>query len=383
MNVTESRDRPIVVIGAGAVGAATAYHLARRGRRVLVLEQFELGHDRGSSHGAARIIRHSYEDPLCARLMADAYRVWREIEADVGRPLFVRTGGVSIAPPAAGYVARVAENLAANGIPHRRMSGDELTTRLPQFGSPPEYDVVFEPDAGMLAAERAVALMLEAAVALGVGRVEIRDRTPVRRVDLEGSCPTVLLDDEAIEADRLIVAAGAWTGRLLPGLSVPLRPTRQQVLYLRPEWSQAFQIGLFPIFIVVESMRPDAFYGMPPFLGRGLKVARHGGPDVDPDIHDPLLDAEYVELIRDFLRRHIPAAARAPLEAHELCLYTEAPDDRFVVGPLGERGDVLAASPCSGHGFKFSALVGSILADLTTEGRTQYDVAPWRPTSAG
>jgi sarcosine oxidase len=147
-----------VVVGAGAMGASAAYHLARRGEPVLLVEQFAPGHDRGSSHGAARITRHSYADPHYARLMPEAFRAWRELEADAGQNLYVRTGGVSLCPPGVDYVGRVAANLEAIDVPCRRMTGRALRRAYPVFGIPDDTDVVFEPDAGMLAAARSVAI---------------------------------------------------------------------------------------------------------------------------------------------------------------------------------------------------------------------------------
>src|SRR4051794_4502197 len=174
-----SRHAPTIVLGAGAMGSATAYHLARRGQPVTLIEQFDLGHDRGSSHGAARITRHSYADPAYARLMVDAFRAWRELEADSGRPLYLRTGGVSISPEGVDYVSRVASSLTAIDIAHRRMSGSELNRALPVFGLPSTHDVVFEPDAGMLSAEVAMAVQVELARSFGGESTEVLDRSPV------------------------------------------------------------------------------------------------------------------------------------------------------------------------------------------------------------
>src|SRR3954471_18068565 len=140
-----------VILGAGAMGSAAAYQLARRGEPVLLVEQFRIGHDRGSSHGAGRITRHSYADPHYARLMPEAFRAWRELEADAAQPLYVRTGGITFSPATTGYVARVAENLQAIDVPLRRLTAAELRRALPGFEVPDDHDAVFEPDAGVLA----------------------------------------------------------------------------------------------------------------------------------------------------------------------------------------------------------------------------------------
>lgn len=365
-----------VVVGAGAVGSAAAYHLARRGEPVLLLEQFAVGHDRGSSHGLARITRHSYPDIEHASLMIDAFRAWRELEADAGVPLYFKTGGVSISPPGVDYVAQVAACLAAIDVPHRRLSGVELRRSLPSFGAPDEHDAVFEPDAGLLAASKIVEVQVGLARRLGA---EVRERCPVRTIDLDGRRPIVIGDDWRVDAERLIVAAGAWVAKLLPGLASTLRPTRQRVLYFAPADPARFAIGQFPVWIYKGQAVEDAFYGMPDFLGGGTKAARHFGPETDPDAPDATIGADYVEGVRTFLRQQLPALAEAPLMNTEVCFYTMAPDETFVVGPWRDRADVLLASPCSGHGFKFANLVGKALADLAATGATALPIGPWSP----
>lgn len=371
-------ERKNVIIGAGAMGSAAAYHLARRGEPVALVEQFPLGHSRGSSHGAARITRHSYADAQYARLMPSAFTAWRELEAAAAQPLYIRTGGVSFCPSGVDYVERVAVNLVELGVPHRVMNGREWNRANPAFAAPASHVVVFEPDAGMLAASRAVAVQIELARELGGEKTEVMPSTPVRRLDLEGDRPVLLTDDQEIVAQRLIVTAGAWVKRLLPELAVPLQVTRQRVLYFRPADEGPFQIGRFPVFIYMGREPTDAFYGMPGFEGLGVKVARHSGPETDPDVEDVNVGEEYREVVRGFLRDHIPALAAAPIDFTETCLYTVAPDEHFVVDFLPGRSDVVVASPCSGHGFKFSCLIGKVLADLVEAGSSASQASPWR-----
>jgi sarcosine oxidase len=367
-----------VVLGAGAMGSAAAYHLARRGEPVLLVEQFALGHDRGSSHGAARITRHSYADPHYARLMPEAFRAWRVLEADAGENLYLRTGGVSFCPTGVDYVARVAASLAAIDVPHRRMSGRELRRAYPVFQVPDDADVVFEPDAGMLAAARAVALEVALARALGGDQTQVLERCPIRQIDLDATWPTLVTDAQRIEAERLIVTAGAWTGRLFPRYAPLLLPTRQKVLYVRPAEASAFEPGRFPVFIFKGVAEDDAYYGMPAFLGMGVKAARHGGPETDPDVEERVVGEDDRASVRRFLRDYLPALAEAPIAAAETCLYTVAPDEHFRLDLLPGRRDVIVASPCSGHGFKFSCLIGQILADLALQGQTAIDITRWR-----
>jgi sarcosine oxidase len=367
-----------VIIGAGAMGSSAAYHLARRGEPVLLLEQFALGHDRGSSHGAARITRHSYADPAYARLMPAAFRAWKDLEADAGETVFFRTGGVSFSPPGVGYATQVAANLSELGIPHWLSSGRAWNERYPAYSLPPDYDVVFEPDAGMLAAARAVALMVLMARRHGGERMQALAQTPVRRIDLDGDRPVVVTDQARIRADRLIVSSGAWVKQVLPDLAVPLRMTRQQVLYVEPDEPLPFRIGRFPVFIFKGATEADSFYGMPMFLNSGVKVARHGGPDVDPDNVDRTPCETSIATVRRFLKGHLPELSQAPISHTEVCLYTVAPGDQFHVDFVPGRTDVLVASPCSGHGFKFSCLIGQILSDLVTAGKTDVPIENWK-----
>jgi sarcosine oxidase len=364
---------PHVVLGAGAVGTAAAYALARRGAPVALVDQFAFGHDRGSSHGAVRIIRHSYADGRYARLMLPAYAAWRDLEADAGTTLHVRTGGVSVSPRGCDYVDRVAASLAAIGVPHRAMSGEEWSWRNPGFAVDPRHAVVFEPDAGLLLAVRCLGAMLERARHLGGARTTLLPNTPIRRIDLNADRPTLVGEDLVLTADRLIVAAGSWTGALVPALASRLTPTLQRVFYFRPPDLAPFEVGRLPVFIYKGNAGAwDAFYGTPAILGDGVKVARHGGPAVDPDEERSITEADR-EVVRRFLAGFLPAVGRAPIVKAETCLYTMAPDEDFIVGPLPGRPAVVVASPCSGHGFKFACLVGRLLADYALDGRPGID----------
>ncbi|GAC1466841.1 MAG: N-methyl-L-tryptophan oxidase [Isosphaeraceae bacterium] len=370
-----------VVLGAGAMGLATAYHLARRGEPVWLVEQFALGHDRGSSHGAGRITRHSYADVRYARLMPAAFDAWRQLEVDAGQTFYVRTGGVSFGPPEVDYVAQVAASLQAIDIPHRRMTGAELNRAWSAFRVPDDFDVVFEPDAGMLAAARILRAELELARVLGGEATRILENCRVRRIDLDSERPTLLTDNETIVADRLVVTAGPWTHRLFPHWPLPLRSTRQQVLYFRPNLPSEFAPGQFPVFIYKGKEEIDMFYGMPGFEGLGVKVARHDGPESDPDLLDPDVGDEYREEVRAFLGGCIPSLADAPIERTEVCYYTVAPNDHFQLGSPRGRPDIIVASPCSGHGFKFSCLLGRTLAELASTGESELSIDLWKPSA--
>ncbi len=369
---------PTVILGAGAMGTSAAYHLARRGQPFALIEQFGLGHDRGSSHGSARIIRHSYADVQYARLMPAAFEAWRNLEADAGESLYFRTGGMSICAPGSDYVKQVVASLEAIGCPHRRMTGRELRDVSPTFQVPDDCDVVFEPDAGMISAARALSLQMHLARHFGGPAMQVFEHCRVRSIDLAADRPTLETDVGTITAGRLIVAAGPWIGQLIPSLASRLRVERQQILYVRPDDPIRFAIGRFPVFIYKGIEGEHAYYGMPPFLERGLKVAQHGGEIIDPSDDERTISNAYIAEIRAFLQGHLPSLSQAPIEFTEICKYTIAPGENFLVSPLPENPNVIAASPCSGHGFKFSCLIGRILADLATGGEIGQDISQWK-----
>jgi sarcosine oxidase len=366
-----------VVIGAGAVGAAAAYHLTRRRERVILLEQFTVGHDRGSSHGVARIIRHSYADSTCAWLMPAAFQAWSRLEAESSQSLVLRTGGVSACPKGLDYVAQVAANLFTSRIPFHEMTGAEWNRKHSDFRFPHDAEVVYEPDAGVVLAERALKSMI--GIAKETDRCEIRENCPVERVDLGGPRPLVyLLSGEAIRPDRLVIAAGSWVGRLLPALARRFIPTRQEVFYFVPEPREKYEIGGLPIWIWMGEDPSDRYYGMPSVMGSGVKAARHGGPACDPDSVSREIRASDRESTRRALGKLLPALGDAPIRDEEICLYTMTRDEQFVVDFWPGRNDVVIASPCSGHGFKFSCLVGKIIAGLTLHGRAARRTREWR-----
>ena len=367
-----------VIVGAGAVGSAAAYHLARRGEPVLLIEQFRLGHDRGSSHGEARITRHSYADERYARLMPAAFREWKLLEADAGEVVYLRTGGVSLGPPGDSYVSRVAASLEAIGCPHRRMDGREWRRLRPEFAIPNAFDVVYEPDAGAILAKRAQATEIALARHLGGDRVQIWDECPVREIGLEADRPTLLTASHRVTADRLILAAGPWTEKLLPGKTPPLRVEKQQILYVQPHDLAPFVAGRFPVFIVRGDDLEGYHYGMPALFDGLVKIARDGGPEIDPSAAEDAVGEAYIEEVREAFRSCLPALAEAPVIRTEICKYTMAPAKDFLVDFLPPRRDVILASPCSGHGFKFSILIGRILADLSILGETEIDASWWK-----
>jgi sarcosine oxidase len=366
----------VVVCGLGVMGSAALHHLARRGKRVLGLERYAPGHDRGSSHGHTRIIRLGYfEHPSYVPLLRRAYALWRELEGASGRQLLHLTGIAEIGPPAGILVRGTLEAARLHGLRHDVLAAAELMRRFPAFRVPPEHVAVVQPDGGFLDVEPSIAAQIALATAAGA---EIRSGEAVRAIEPRAGLVRIVSERGVVEAAAAIVAAGAWMPVLLPELAPVLRATREVVGWFEVADADPFSAGRCPVFII-ES-RHGMHYGIAPRggvgIGAAIKVAKHHhrGETVDPDACDRTVSAQDEALIRAAVADHLPAA-NGPLKAAETCLYTMTPDGHFLIDRLPGAPNIIVASPCSGHGFKFAPVIGEILADLATTGTTAHDIA--------
>ncbi|MPZ37808.1 MAG: N-methyl-L-tryptophan oxidase [Rhizobiales bacterium] len=361
----------VVVCGLGIMGSAALHHLARRGCRVLGLERFAEGHDRGSSHGESRIIRLAYfEHPSYVPLVRRSYELWRELEHEAGRRLLHVTGIAEIGPPDGTLVAGTLAAARLHDIPHDVLTASALMQRYPAFWLPPHFVGVVQPDGGFLKAEASVQALLALARKHGA---EIRFGECVRAIEATNDKARIVTDRATIDAGAAIVAAGPWMSSLLPKAALPLRVTRQVMGWFAPKAPASFAPGHFPVFLI-ESAH-GIHYGFP--LSReGVKVAKHHHADqtVDPESYDRSVSAHDEALIRAAVAEHLPAA-NGPLVEAKTCLYTVAPDSDFIVDRLPDAASILVASACSGHGFKFAPVIGEILADLATARSAKHDIS--------
>ncbi|MFM8944726.1 MAG: FAD-dependent oxidoreductase [Actinomycetota bacterium] len=343
-------DADVIVVGGGAAGAAAARSLAERGRSVVLLERAAIGHAGASSGGPTRIFRLAYDHPAYVRMARAALGRWRALEDAAGESLLVTTGGVDVGSGA----PRAAEALAAAGEPFAWASGAEVVERWPTLRLGDDERALVQEDAGICLAARTLAALARLCRASGV---DVREGTTVSSVRSIDRGVEVVADGGALRADVVVVAAGAWTRGLLVDLALPLVPTLEQVTYLELEAD-----GAFPAFI---DWTPDGAatpYAVPdPTTPRHVKVALHAsGPAIDADASSREPDPVRLERVLDHARsRYAPHRVLGT----ETCLYTMAPDEDFV---LDRRGPIVVASPCSGHGFKFTPLLGELIADLAT-----------------
>jgi sarcosine oxidase len=365
----------VIVVGAGGMGSAAGFELARRGRSVLALEQFPLVHDRGSSHGHTRIIRRAYyEHPNYVPLVRRAFERWYDLEQRTGRHLLTECPCLSIGPPAGEVVTGVLAAAREHELAVDRLSPVDLRTRFPQFRFDDGFVGVLERDAGFLYVEDCVLAHLDAARALGA---TIQPEEPVIAWTASGDGVTVTTVKDTYRAGRLVLTAGPWAGRLLGDRGSRLRVMRQTILWFGTTDEAAFRRDRFPIFLAEVPGGP--FYGLPAIDGRGLKVARHyGAPELgSPDEVERAVRPADERPVREFLHVRIPNAAGS-LRYAQTCMYTLTPDRHFLIDRHPDHPNVTVAGGFSGHGFKFSSVVGEILADLAEAGTTRWPIEMFR-----
>ena len=333
------------------MGASTAWSLARRGRSVVLLEQFGPGHTRGSSHGGSRIYRLAYPDPVYIDLARAAREEWRELEAETGAELLIRTGSVDHGHAAS--VRDLAAVLVTRHVRHEMLDPDEAASRWPgmRFDGP----VLHQPDGGRVMADRAWSLLIERFEQLGG---TMRWNTPARAVEPAGDGARVLTDDETYEAPAVVVAAGGWVESLLAAhISLPeLIVTQESAFHFAPHESTEW-----PSFI---HHAPVAIYGLET-PGEGVKVAEHhSGAAVSAESRDFVVDADARARVTDFVAEWLPGLDPAPV-TEVTCLYTNTVNEDFI---LDRVGPIVVVSPCSGHGFKFAPAIGRMAANLVAGG---------------
>ncbi len=362
----------VIVVGVGGMGSAAAWQLARRGQRVLGLERFDIPNARGSSHGVSRIIRLPYyEDPSYVPLLRRAYELWHEAEAASGAELLVTTGSIDAGPEDDELFQGALASARQHRLEHTVLTGAEVNARFPGYRLPAAHRAVFQPDGGLIASERAIVTHVALAQAAGA---TIRARERVLGWEARAGGVVVTTDQGHYEAGRLVLCAGAWMAELAAPLARLAMPERQVLAWLQPNRPELFGADRFPVFnLQVDEGR---YYGFPIYEVPGFKFGRYhhqcetGAADTllrEPDLVDEAL-------LREFAGRYFPDG-NGPTMALRACMFTNTPDEHFVLDRHPDHAQVVLASPCSGHGYKFCSVVGEILADLAIgDGSTRHDI---------
>jgi monomeric sarcosine oxidase len=372
------KDFEFIVIGGGGMGSATAYHLARDGKSVLLLEQFEIGHSRGSSHGESRIIRLSYWNPIYVKLARSAYAAWSQIEEDAGCKLVWKTGGIDLGTrETISFKSRIA-SINSENVEHEIIDAREIRKRYPQFHVPADTVAIIQPDAGLVDADKAVATMVQNAIKFGA---VVMDNTPMVSIELSDDGAIIQTESKSYTCQKLIITAGAWIGPMLSklGISLPLAVTHEQFAFFRTSKPEFFEMGKFPVFIHLNidptAKNSSSVYGFPIFGREGVKVALENWPPLltTADTRSFEVNEARLEVLKNYVQRTLPDAYGEVLHA-KTCLYTSTPDDHFIIDKLPSFPHVVIGSICAGHGFKFASVMGRILADLAENGSTEHPI---------
>jgi sarcosine oxidase len=366
----------VIVAGVGGMGAQTCLRLAERGQHVLGLERFDIPHTFGSSHGFNRIIRLAYfEHSSYVPLLRRSYELWRDLEQRAGEQLLFVTGSMDIGPAGSSVVNGSLASCRQHDLAHEQLNAMEVMRRFPGYCLPADYEAVLQPDGGFVASERAIVAGVN--LAMDNGAI-VRAREPlIDYAPIAGGGVRVRTSKGVYEAGRLILSAGAWIGDHVPQLSSTAVPERQVLGWFRPKAPAHFRLGSFP----VSNLKCDLghFYQFPEWHVPGFKIGLYHHlqetGSADGLSRDPTLADEAV--LREGMRRFFPEADGDCL-ALRACLFTNTPDEHFVVDTLPNFAEVVVASPCSGHGYKFAAVMGEILADLAMDRQPAFDLSLFR-----
>jgi sarcosine oxidase len=366
----------VVVVGVGGMGSAAVYQLARRGVAVLGLEQFDIPHEFGSSHGISRIIRLAYaEHPDYVPLLRRAYELWRQLENLAGERLLITTGGIDAGLENSATVRGVLRCCAIHHLPHERFSAAALRRRYPGYRLASNMVAVYQPDAGFLLSERCIVAHVGAAQKLGA---EIRARERVIEWHKAKRWLVIRTDRTSYRAKKMVVTAGPWARTLVTELSDLAVPERQVLIWTQPLRPEFFGLGSFPVF---NMEAPEGrFYGCPVYANPGFKLGKYNHRREridDPDRMDRRCYPEDEEILRSAIRRYFPDA-NGPTMAMRTCLFTNSPDAHFMLDLHPRCPQVAIAAGFSGHGFKFCSVVGEIMSDLAVDGNTRWDISLFR-----
>jgi sarcosine oxidase len=367
-----------IVIGVGSMGSAACYFLAQRGYKVLGLDQFDVPHEQGAHTGQSRLIRKAYfEHPDYVPLMNRAYENWKSLENETGTQLYYRTGLAYFGKPDHEIMKGIKKSASLYNISIETIDTSAAAKRFPAFTIPDGFEILFEPDAGFVRPEKTVSLYVQQAINKGA---KIHTKEKVTEWKKNGKGITVVTNKDTYYANKLIITAGAWAGKVIPGLADKIKITRQFIAWIKPKKEKDFLINNFPCWLLADDLQPGAYYGFP-FLDNetfgepaGLKIAYHyPGLITDPDNVNRQLDAGDMKDINYVLDKYLPDAFES-LNSFKTCLYANSPDEDFIIDKLPGYDDVIIACGFSGHGFKFVPVVGEILADLAIDGVTKLPI---------
>jgi sarcosine oxidase len=361
-----------IVVGVGGMGSAACYQLARRGVRVLGIEQFDIPHNKGSSHGYSRMIRTAYyEHPNYVPLLQRSFKLWKQLEDEALVKVLHVTGGLYLGREDGEIVAGSLRSCEKHDLPHDLLTRHELFYQFPQFHVPNDFVALLEHQAGFLVPELAIGAHVDLAMRHGA---QIHGNEPVVSWASDARGVTVTTAKTTYHAAKIVFCGGAWSDKLVTDLGVKLVVTRQVLGWVQPRRRDYFQLGVLPVW-AIDNGDGTLHYGFPLTPeSPGLKIAHHGpGPATDPDTIDRMPHAEDELTFRGALQRYLPDAD-GPLMSMRICMYTNSPDQHFIIDRHPHHPRVTLACGFSGHGFKFASVVGEALADLALHEKSELPI---------
>ncbi|CAN7684424.1 N-methyl-L-tryptophan oxidase [Rhizobium sp. LjRoot258] len=362
----------VAVIGLGAMGSAALSFLAARGARTIGIDAYFPAHALSSSHGDSRLIRLGYfEDPSYVPLLRRAYRNWRDLEARLRTDILTITGVLQIGAESSKIVAGTRASCKMHGLAHEVLDRADMARRFPAFQLDDEDIAVLDPQGGYLRPEAAVMGYLKLAAQDGAV-LHFGER--VIAIEPGDGGVTIRSADGHYRARKVVVATGSWIAELVPQLRQHAVPIRQVVAWYQPRDRFATEPQRMPCFLRDEGAE-GSYFGFPAIGADGVKVGRHAHfrEPIDPNQSNPAVNDADTALLDGFISKRVPAAAGLRVNA-VTCRYTMLPSEDFLLDFAPGHSNVVVASPCSGHGFKFTSVVGEILADLALEGQTSLPI---------
>tara|TARA_B100000686_G_scaffold63518_2_gene68214 strand:- start:3309 stop:4436 length:1128 start_codon:yes stop_codon:yes gene_type:complete len=360
-----------IVIGLGGMGSASLFELSSKGQNVLGIEQFDIGHDKGSSHGLSRIIRLAYWEGIeYVPLVLRAHDRWIELEKTYNEKLLNITGALDIGLESSETISGSLKACREFDIPHEIFTSTELSKKFPAYLLPEEYSSVFQKDGGFLVPESCINLYVNESINNGA---DVKQNCKVLGWESDGNIVTVSTSDGNFKTKKLVITAGAWTGILQDEMSRFLTPERQVVSWFKPESPEYYNSDQFPVFNM--EVPEGRYYGFPIHHYEGIKIGRYGhlNENINPDsISREITDLDIITL-RVPMEKYFQPTNPEPLFS-QVCMFTNTPDEHFVLDYLPGNDNVFIASGFSGHGFKFASVIGELISDLMVDGGTEFDL---------
>ncbi|CAM4326608.1 N-methyl-L-tryptophan oxidase [Lacicoccus alkaliphilus] len=369
----------VIVIGAGSMGMAAGYYLAEQGIKTLMIDAFDPPHASGSHSGDTRLIRHACGEgydyvPLAMRAQA----LWDDLQTKTSERIFLKTGVVTFGPSDSLFVQTAINGGLEYDLNLDTLSADEINARWPGIAVPDGQIGCYEPDAGVLFSENAIRTFRRLALERGA---ELKVNSPVMNIDAFADSVKVETNTESFTADKLIISGGAWNKKILDDLDLKLRiqPSRQTIAWFDSD-DALYRADDFPGFFA--DVPTGVYYGFPSIDGSGLKVGRYdNGEEIDPEYYNQefgALDKDEGDL-RGFLGEYMKEA-NGSLDVGRTCMFTNTPDENFIIDKHPAHDHIAIAAGFSGHGYKFSSAVGEILGELVTKGEASQDISLFKAT---